>query len=255
MVFFSVSIALLIVMAQAAVDESFSSNHKSSTTSSSSHNNKNNKNNKQECNNNQLQMIQDSSQLLKLATKNGITVYGAFIDTSFLSLPLLIYKNVFSNQLSTNTMKQSANKLLSNNKWNDNGWSWSSGASSTPHFHDNCHETLVVLNGWAKLGWGKTGNIQATAYKGDVIFQPAGLFHSGKGCSNDCYTMGIYPDNSAMWRFEYNGPSKQQIKKINKLHGYDNGWPNDPVFGDKDSLKQFVDLMVEMQNKEKDSKI
>ena len=172
-----------------------------------------------------------STKLTYIMTKNKIDIYGAFIDN--LSLPLLIYKNGF-NKL--NNIKE-INQYLSKNGWSDNGWTWNSGASSTPHYHDNCHETLVILNGWATIAWGINADIIAQANKGDVIFQPAGLFHAGKGCSKTCQTMGIYPDNAQMWEFNYNKPTKQQLTLINSVDT-----PNDPVFGGKEII-QFAKLL------------
>lgn len=174
--------------------------------------------------------MESVSKLMEITTKNGIKVYGAFIDN--LSLPLLIYKNVFKK----GTQKKKIASFLSNNKWSANGWSWGSGASPTPHYHDNCHETLIVLRGSANIKWGISGNIAGTAFEGDVIFQPAGCYHAGNGCSNDCVTMGVYPDGSPGWYFCHDAPNKKQIESINKVP-----IASDPVFGG--DINKFTQLL------------
>ena len=166
------------------------------------------------------------SKLVQVTTKNGIKVFGGFVDN--LSLPVLIYKNVFKKS----TQKKTISQYLAKNNWTANGWSWGSGASSTPHYHDNCHETLIVVRGFANIKWGKNGDISGTGNEGDVIFQPAGCFHAGDGCSHDCITMGIYPKGSPNWDFNYNAPNKKQQESINKVP-----IPNDPVFGGNELLK------------------
>ena len=171
------------------------------------------------------------SELMEIATKNGIKVYGAFVDN--LSLPLLIYRNVFKKS----TQKKTINSYLAKNNWTANGWSWGSGASTTPHYHDNCHETLVVVRGYANIKWGINGDIVGTANEGDVIFQPSGLYHAGDGCSNDCVTLGIYPKGSPSWYFCYDGPNQKQKQSINKV-----SIPDDPVFGG-DQLVKFSQLL------------
>eukprot|EP01084_Bolivina_argentea_P096199 172941_1 len=148
------------------------------------------------------------SKLMELTTKNGIKVIGAFIDN--LSLPLLIYRNVFDKSI----QKKKVSSHLAKYNWTANSWSWGSGASPTPHYHDNCHETLIVLRGSANIKWGKNCDISGTAYAGDVIFQPSGCYHAGNGCSNDCVTMGVYPKGSPQWEFAYNGPNKKQMESI-----------------------------------------
>eukprot|EP01083_Nonionella_stella_P176791 619530_1 len=170
--------------------------------------------------------------LIEIGTKNGIKVYGAFVDN--LQLPLLIlmiYKNV-----------SNIDKKLSSNGWTANKWGWPNGAASTPHYHHNCHETLVVKQGHANIKWGKFGKLEARAYAGDVIFQPAGLYHAGNGCSNDCYTMGVYPNGSAQWTFNYNGPNNKQLKSISNVK-----IPSDPVFGG-DEINEFAAKLLQQQS-------
>ena len=70
-----------------------------------------------------------------------------------------------------------------------------------------------------------------------MIFQPAGCFHAGNGCSDDCITMGIYPKGSPSWDFNYNLPNKNQQESINNV-----SIPNDPVFGG-DQLLKFTQLL------------
>lgn len=174
--------------------------------------------------------------LIHIAAKNGIKIYGAFLDD--LSLPLLIYKGVFQK----GARKKDITSFLASHQWSANSWTWASGASATPHYHDNCHEALIVLHGDANIKWGINGNIAATAHAGDVIFQPAGCYHAGNGCSQDCVTMGIYPDNSPGWYFNYDGPTKKQQKSIAKVPV-----PKDPVFGGN-IISEFTKLLRQKMN-------
>ena len=179
----------------------------------------------------QTKQIEATSKLIEITTKNGVQVYGAFVDN--LKLPLLIYKNVFKKA----THRKDVRSFLIKNKWSAHTWSWASGALKKPHFHHNCHETLIVLRGSANIKWGIDGDISETAFEGDVIFQPAGCYHAGNGCSDDCVTMGIYPNMSPEWTFNYDGPNAKQTKAINKVP-----IPSDPVFGGDDIL-QFTQFL------------
>lgn len=167
----------------------------------------------------------NTNNLNRVIKYDNIEIYSALVDN--LKLPLIIYKNVFKN-----STKEQILEHLKNNKWSSNLWEWNSGVGTIPHYHDNCHETLIVTNGTAHVRWGKNKQIYAVVQKGDVIFQPAGCFHVGTKCI-DCSTMGVYPDNAEHWKFEYNEPTSTQIKKINDVPA-----PNDPIFGK--SIKLFI---------------
>jgi len=103
------------------------------------------------------------------------------------ALPLLIYKNVFSEE------KADAGYIkhhFENHNWTN---SWEDGVYDFHHYHSNTHEVLGVFSGYATIQFGGEGGEKVAVEEGDAIVIPAGIAHKKISASEDFGVVGAYP--------------------------------------------------------------
>lgn len=103
-------------------------------------------------------------------------------------LPLLIYKNVFSEE------KADADFIKAH--FADRNWrnAWDNGIYDYHHYHSNTHEALGICGGFATLQLGGEQGEKVSVEAGDVIVIPAGVGHKRISASDDFGVVGAYPD-------------------------------------------------------------
>ena len=104
------------------------------------------------------------------------------------SLPLLIYKNVFSEEKAD---ADSIEKHFANHNWTN---SWKNGVYDYHHYHSNTHEVMGVYRGYATLQFGGAQGEQLAVEAGDAIVIPAGIGHKKIKASDEFGVVGAYPD-------------------------------------------------------------
>lgn len=108
-------------------------------------------------------------------------------------LPLLVYKNAFS-QRGTNGADWLEAKFKSNNWYN----SWRYGIYPFHHYHSITHEVLGVFQGSAKVHMGGPNGQIINIEAGDILVIPAGVGHKCIEHSDDFTVVGAYP-NGMEW--------------------------------------------------------
>lgn len=172
--------------------------------------------------------------------------------------PLLHYRGLVDvDQLTTSA----ASKLFEDNDW-ETQWIFRYGPTQRAHYHSKTHETMVVLNGQARIRFGaadltsgedpnekhEDGGVELDAATGDVFVIPAGVshktFNTPAGSTSELLTpgdghgihhadldqidlsgymmLGAYPRGSSEWDFCVGGEGKVEAPKPAK----------DPVLGD-----------------------
>ncbi len=103
------------------------------------------------------------------------------------NLPLLIYRNAFTESLT-------ASKLQDH--FESNGWtnSWDNGIYSYHHYHSKSHEVLGVYAGSALLHMGGEAGEKIKVQAGDIVIIPAGVGHKNLENSSDFAVVGAYPE-------------------------------------------------------------
>lgn len=104
------------------------------------------------------------------------------------SLPLLIYKNVFS--------EEKADADFIKKHFEDRNWSnsWTNGVYDYHHYHSNTHEVLGVYSGFATIQFGGENGDKISIEEGDAVAIPAGVGHKLIEASDDFGVVGAYPD-------------------------------------------------------------
>ncbi|HLA54823.1 MAG TPA: cupin domain-containing protein [Flavobacterium sp.] len=105
-------------------------------------------------------------------------------------LPLLIYKNVFSEE------KADADYIIHHFERHNWGNSWKDGVYDYHHYHSNTHEAMGVYSGFATILFGGENGEQVPVEEGDVIIVPAGVGHKKISASDDFKVVGAYPNGS-----------------------------------------------------------
>lgn len=103
-------------------------------------------------------------------------------------LPLLIYKNVFSEE------KADADFIIQHFEGHNWSNSWKNGVYDYDHYHSNTHEAMGVYSGYAVLQFGGENGEQVSVEAGDAIVIPAGTGHKKISSSADFGVVGAYPD-------------------------------------------------------------
>ncbi|MDT0651348.1 cupin domain-containing protein [Autumnicola edwardsiae] len=103
-------------------------------------------------------------------------------------LPLLVYKNAFSERGNPGA-EWLENRFLENN-WKN---SWRNGVYDYHHYHSNTHEVLGVYSGSALLHLGGENGEKLRVTAGDVIVIPAGVGHKNLESEN-FKIVGAYPN-------------------------------------------------------------
>jgi len=104
------------------------------------------------------------------------------------ALPLLIYKNVFSEEKADAAY---ITAYFENYNWTN---SWENGVYDFHHYHSNTHEVMGVYSGYATLQFGGDAGEQIAVEAGDAIVIPAGVGHKKISASEDFGVVGAYPD-------------------------------------------------------------
>ena len=104
------------------------------------------------------------------------------------SLPLLIYKNVFS--------EEKADADFIKQHFEDRNWSnaWKNGVYDYHHYHSNTHEVMGVYSGFATIQFGGENGDKVSIEEGDAVAIPAGVGHKLIESSDDFGVVGAYPD-------------------------------------------------------------
>ena len=104
------------------------------------------------------------------------------------SLPLLIYKNVFS--------EEKADADFIKKHFEDRNWSnsWKNGVYDYHHYHSNTHEVMGVYRGFATIQFGGENGDKISIEEGDAVAIPAGVGHKLIESSDDFGVVGAYPD-------------------------------------------------------------
>lgn len=144
-------------------------------------------------------------------------------------LPLLLYRGVFTNDVSVRKLKS---------HFKDNNWtnSWENGIYDFHHYHSTSHEVLGVASGKALVQLGGENGRQVTIQSGDVIVIPAGVGHKKVEASDDFVVVGAYPEGRD-WDLLKGEPGErpQADKNIAAL-------PiptSDPLFGGTSGLREI----------------
>jgi uncharacterized protein YjlB len=174
-------------------------------------------------------MIQSNAQLnLKAELKKlQLEENGNFPNNS--KLPVLLYKNVFGNNVSPELIE----KTLFENNWRG---SWRNGIYSFQHYHSTAHEALGVYSGWAEVQLGGPESEIVRIEKGDLVVLPAGTAHKRINSGDGFAVVGAYPDSQS-WDMNYGKteevqPAKENISKVSLPE-------NDPVFGKNGKMFEF----------------
>lgn len=104
------------------------------------------------------------------------------------SLPLLIYKNVFS--------EEKADADFIKKHFEDRNWSnsWKNGVYDYHHYHSITHEVMGVYSGYACVQFGGENGDKINIEEGDAVAIPAGVGHKLIESSDDFGVVGAYPD-------------------------------------------------------------
>jgi len=103
------------------------------------------------------------------------------------SLPLLIYKNVFSEEKADADFIK---KHFEDRKWSN---SWKNGVYDYHHYHSNTHEVIGVYSGFATIQFGGENGDKISIEEGDAVAIPAGVGHKLIEASDDFGVVGAYP--------------------------------------------------------------
>jgi len=103
------------------------------------------------------------------------------------SLPLLIYKNVFS--------EEKADADFIKKHFEDRNWSnsWKNGVYDYHHYHSSTHEVIGVYSGFATIQFGGENGDKISIEEGDAVAIPAGVGHKLIEASDDFGVVGAYP--------------------------------------------------------------
>ena len=145
------------------------------------------------------------------------------------TLPVLLYKNVFTNKVTPETIESSFAK----NNW---GGSWRNGVYNFQHYHSTAHEAWGVYSGWAEVQLGGDGSDVVRIEKGDLVILPAGTAHKRIDSGAGFAVVGAYPDGQ-QWDMNY-GKKDEAAKarpNISKV-----ALPTtDPVFGKNGKIFEY----------------
>lgn len=142
-------------------------------------------------------------------------------------LPLLIYKNVFS--------EEKADADFITKHFEDRNWSnsWKNGVYDYHHYHSNTHEVLGVYSGYATILFGGEEGSAFSIEEGDAIAIPAGVGHKLIQASEDFGVIGAYPDGMSYDLKKGNTEERPEAdQNIEKVPLPD----TDPVYGKMEGL-------------------
>ena len=143
------------------------------------------------------------------------------------SLPLVIYKNVFSEE------KADADFITQHFADRNRTNSWNNGVYDYHHYHSNTHEVMGVYSGYATIQFGGEEGEKITLEEGDAVAIPAGVGHKKIEASYDFGVIGAYPDGK-----EYDtmkgeeGERPEADENISKVPLPE----SDPVYGKMEGL-------------------
>jgi uncharacterized protein YjlB len=103
------------------------------------------------------------------------------------ALPLLLYKQVFTNN---KELERQFKDAFRRNNW---GGSWTNGVFDYHHYHSKSHEVLGVIAGSATLVLGGPAGEEVQVQAGDMLVLPAGTGHCRQRASADFKVVGAYP--------------------------------------------------------------
>lgn len=101
-------------------------------------------------------------------------------------LPVLIYREVLSGEISSSYFKS----LFRSNGWDN---SWKNGIYDYHHYHSVTHEVIGVYKGWVEVKFGGPEGQSVRLQVGDVVVIPAGVAHKQESSSEDFGCVGAYP--------------------------------------------------------------
>lgn len=142
-------------------------------------------------------------------------------------LPLLIYKNVFSEEKAA---KDFIRSHFQSHNWRN---AWDNGIYDYHHYHSTTHEVLGIYSGYATLQFGGEDGEQISIEEGDVVIIPAGVGHKKISASDDFAVIGAYPNG-----MDYDikkgdsGERPEADENLSKVPMPE----NDPVYGKTEGL-------------------
>lgn len=143
------------------------------------------------------------------------------------NLPLLVYPEVFLNQLAD------VNQVLQGNNWKN---SWTGSVHDFHHYHSDTHEVLAVISGKATIKFGGENGKELQVAAGDVVVIPAGVGHKKMSASHDFEVIGAYPDGRDHdMRTGKPGEHEEAVKNIKAVPLPE----QDPVFAEEGPLKEI----------------
>lgn len=143
-------------------------------------------------------------------------------------LPVLIYKNVFSEI--KEDLALYLEKTFQKNDWTGN---WRDIVLDKDHYHSTTHEVLGISEGSVNLQLGGAKGKQFEVSAGDVLIIPAGVAHCSLGNDHHYQVIGGYPQGRS-WDMIYCEPEKYKEAKI--TIGSLPLPKSDPIFGEKGPL-------------------
>ena len=145
------------------------------------------------------------------------------------SLPLLLYKNVFSERNGRGASW--LEKTFAENGWTN---SWRNGIYAFHHYHSTTHEVLGIYSGSALVHLGGESGKKIKVQAGDIVIIPAGVGHKNLGGQN-LGVVGAYP-NGRTWDLKRGLPGERPqadeniasipLPETDPLLGFGNGLPN-----------------------------
>ncbi len=137
------------------------------------------------------------------------------------SLFVLIYKNVFQEESSTDIIK----KTFESNNWKN---SWVNSILDYHHYHSNTHEVIAISSGSINVLLGGPGGKEYNLSTGDVIIIPAGVAHKCISSSNDFECVGAYPNGIS---YDLKKGEKDERPEADENISTVSLPDNDPVYG------------------------
>lgn len=105
-------------------------------------------------------------------------------------LPLLVYKQAFSNE-SGGALADTIEETYYRNNW---GGTWRWGVYDYHHYHSTAHEVLGCYRGRAEIQFGGEQGVTLSIEPGDAVVIPAGVGHKLIRSSMGFHVVGGYPE-------------------------------------------------------------
>lgn len=160
-----------------------------------------------------------------------ITDDGVFPNHA--SLPVLLYRNVFSQSEKNRDTAADIEEIFAENNWKN---AWRNGIYDYHHYHSITHEVLGIYGGCATVQLGGEGGIAIEINKSDVLIIPAGVAHKNLSSDKDFQCVGAYPNGSD---YDLNYGKENERPAADENISQVVLPANDPVFGFDGPLLEY----------------